>query len=509
MVTIPILAHIVSVGILVSLRRPTCIQALSARMIHRVPPSQEKIATRSIAIIGGGIAGLSCAQHLLELAPNDPSTRNGRPLAVTVFDTGRLRPGGRASSRQPGDPPKESSDAAFPILSRYRCDHVAQVIQVQPSPTNDDRFDAFDDQVRHWVEQGVLQPFGPGTLLRLSFANDQLDLQPTLGPASTPQYYYAPDGMGTLASKVVERCRTLSTDMASFELRQDVWVSPSNGAQYIPQKRQWKLKAQGRVLGHFDELVIAHNGKCADRLMSRSPATDVHALLRVNFAATVQPVAKRMTLNSIYSWTFVLPRQGSVLRQRLGERFVCGYVESSPDLRFITCQTNKLSQVETDDDDPYEVWTVLSSPAFAKKHKAPQEALGVDTIETVTGLLSQALNQYLLLPGPLRIVEQRLQLWGAALPLNVWNNGLGYVHDGELHVGICGDWLVEASIRGAWTSGRFLAMHLLSLGGEDDPDRPLPKVGLDGAFDRSVAATKAGIGALQLQGRNIESVIQR
>jgi len=220
-------------------------------------------------------------------------------------------------------------------------------------------------------------------------------------------------------------------------------------------------------------------------------------------------VAKRMTLNSIYSWTFVLPRQGSVLRQRLGERFVCGYVESSPDLRFITCQTNKLSQVETDDDDPYEVWTVLSSPAFAKKHKAPQEALGVDTIETVTGLLSQALNQYLLLPGPLRIVEQRLQLWGAALPLNVWNNGLGYVHDGELHVGICGDWLVEASIRGAWTSGRFLAMHLLSLGGEDDPDRPLPKVGLDGAFDRSVAATKAGIGALQLQGRNIESVIQR
>jgi predicted NAD/FAD-dependent oxidoreductase len=300
---------------------------------------------------------------------------------------------------------------------------------------------------------------------------------------------------------MVEACTKQQKSSATFDLRQDVWVAPSNGARFDTKKRQWKLQAKGSpVRGYYDCIVIAHNGKCADRLMRTSPAKRVHELLRVNFASSVPPVAKHMTLNSIYSWTFAISKKTqkassiSMLTKALGEGFACGFVENSRDLRFFSCQTRKLRQ-EHDDDD-YEVWTVLSSPGFAKQYKAPQEALGDETIETVTSLLSKALQDYLQLPyAPLDdIVEQRLQLWGAALPLNIWNNQKGFVYDGEFGVGVCGDWLLDASIAGAWTSGRLLAQHLLlSRSNDSDPTA----VGLDGAFERSQAASKAGIGALE------------
>jgi hypothetical protein len=97
------------------------------------------------------------------------------------------------------------------------------------------------------------------------------------------------------------------------------------------------------------------------------------------------------------------------------------------------------------------------------------------------------------------VLDQRLQLWGAALPLNVWsddNNAggddssapSGFIYDPRHSVGVCGDWLLEASIAGAWTSGKLLADHMMQQPGES--------VGLKGAFHRSESAAKAGIGAL-------------
>eukprot|EP00438_Fugacium_kawagutii_P026496 Skav202807 [mRNA] locus=scaffold326:975371:978207:+ [translate_table: standard] len=45
-------------------------------------------APKSVAIIGGGVAGLACAKRLRSHGVN-----------ATVFDTGKREPGGRASSR--------------------------------------------------------------------------------------------------------------------------------------------------------------------------------------------------------------------------------------------------------------------------------------------------------------------------------------------------------------------------------------------------------------------------
>jgi predicted NAD/FAD-dependent oxidoreductase len=437
-----------------------------------------------VAIIGGGIAGLSCAQQL-----------GSSSYEVTVYDTGRLRPGGRSSSRQPGDAhvPKEKDPDSelYPILSNYRLDHAAQLISVPDIDidNNPKSASSFQGQVQTWMDQGVLREFPDDSVCQIQ--KDDKD-----GTANTcnvrplkSKFYYGTHGMGGLAMNMLED--------RSFQVEQDVWVSPSSGVRYQKDTKKWKVQAKGQTLGYYDKLIIAHNGKCADRIMSKTPAKDVHALLRVNFAPTVPAHGgKKMTLNSIYSLTIALPKD-SELSQALKEPFVSGFVKNHPNLRMITCQTRKYPNPDPNNKNnnshAHEVWTVLSSAKFAKKYKAPQESLPDDVIEEVTGLLLEAVEESILgKPVGLTPLDKRLQLWGAAVPLNVWtsnDNDTGFIYDAEHSVGVCGDWLVEPSIAGAWTSGRLLAQHLL--------DDPSTTAGLEGQFEINESASKLGIASLK------------
>lgn len=78
----------------------------------------------SVAVIGGGIAGLACARTLAEAG-----------AAVTVFDKGR-GPGGRTSTRR---------------FESLRFDHGAQYFTARQEP--------FQAQVEEWVEAGVAAPW--------------------------------------------------------------------------------------------------------------------------------------------------------------------------------------------------------------------------------------------------------------------------------------------------------------------------------------------------------------
>ncbi len=51
----------------------------------------------------------------------------------------------------------------------------------------------------------------------------------------------------------------------------------------------------------------------------------------------------------------------------------------------------------------------------------------------------------------------RVQLWGAAVPMNRLENGNQCVFDGDHNAGICGDWFGDPSIEGAAISGLDLA----------------------------------------------------
>ena len=267
---------------------------------------------------------------------------------------------------------------------------------------------------------------------------------------------------------------------------------------------------------------VAMIGKCADRIMSQTPAKDLHSLLRVNFSPSVPKWGgKKMTLNSIYSLTIAIPASGSLSKALPKERFVCGFVQNEPTLRFLSCQSRKYPQAAGSDDN-VEVWTILSSATFAKNYKAPQEFLPDETVTSVTSLLLQGVERSLKLDtGSLEnsVMESRLQLWGAAVPLNVWSSqsipgegdGVdGFVYDAEYGVGVCGDWLLEPSIAGAWESGRRLAQHMihkqqvLQQGKEEKASLSVGLPSFDDSGDNDIGGKflvsqktyKAGIGAL-------------
>ena len=135
---------------------------------------------------------------------------------------------------------------------------------------------------------------------------------------------------------------------------------------------------------------------------------------------------------------------------------------------------------------------MLSSGSFGKQHKAAQEFIeGTETEEKVTELLLAATARAAGLPdGSLTretVVASKLQLWGAAVPINAWTGGT-FAWDSDHTIGICGDWLLHSdvgagasacadadadsgvsggsatarpsTIESAWVSGRELADHL-------------------------------------------------
>jgi predicted NAD/FAD-dependent oxidoreductase len=468
----------------------------------------EKGDKPSVAVIGGGIAGLSCAAELQQV------------YDVTVYDTGRLRPGGRASSRQPQDPLKEDDPSnMYPILSKYRYDHAAQFLSCGTSRTNWRR--EFDHQLHAWVEEGLLQAVPSEQMFLLEKNGDSWKIDAFLANSdqtttTKAEFYYPSQGMSSFAQALMKE--------GSFRVEQDVWVSPSSGVRYLSSKTsqkfpgKWQVRAQGRVLGEFNHLVIAHNGKCADRLMSQTPAKDVHQLLRVNFSDRVPPNGgQKMTLNSLYSLTIAL-KSPSPLAKALPEPFLGGFVQGHPKLSMITCQTKKYptSTYGNNDEKDVEVWNILSTASFAKRNKAPQEFLPEEVVANVTRQLVEALEEIVESDknaSPLldQVVDSRVQLWGAAVPMNVWvgrghdnNQGSGFIYDPEFQVGVCGDWLLEPSIAGAWTSGRHLAQYLKKVQQlSDEENETNPKdgaqnesIGLIGQFKASPGVRKLGIASL-------------
>ena len=424
---------------------------------------------QSVAVIGGGISGLSFAGAISK-----------GPFQPTVFDTGRLRPGGRCSSRFAGDRPKDGEEA-LPILSSSLFDHAAQIITVNPNDKNS----GFAQQVYQWKDEGIVTQYPPGSVCNLVKQGSELSVI----PLDTSNMYHGVNGMGSIPQAMVKQ--------GQFSVEQDVWVSPSNGVKYLKSKRQWKVKGHDKET--FDYLVIAHNGKCADRLMSKTPAKALHSLLRVNFSPTVPPHGgNRMTLNSIYSLTICLKSQSS-LSKALPSPFVCGFV--SPDnkeLRLVSCQSRKYPR-----EDDVEVWNILSSPKFAKKYKAPQENLPDELVDTVTNELLKSVEELLgVKESSVRnsVVERRLQLWGAAVPLNTYQGGDGFVFDNKFGVGVCGDWLVEPSVAGAWESGQRLATFMLK---DRQKSIGLPSAEKPPLFQTSTNVLKDGIGSFQTKKADI------
>ena len=119
---------------------------------------------------------------------------------------------------------------------------------------------------------------------------------------------------------------------------------------------------------------------------------------------------------------------------------------------------------------------MLSSAAFATKHKAPQENLPPLTVETVTSQMLDAVEACVRHGQPGQqgrgagsggslkgiVAKSWLQLWGAGVPLNTYSNAAGFVFDSEFSVGVVGDWLLDSTsaapgkVGGGWARGSIL-----------------------------------------------------
>lgn len=173
-----------------------------------------------VAVVGGGVAGLTCARAVQE--------QGGE---VTVFDRGR-GPGGRMSTRPPGDGQGVPFDHGAPYLS-----------------VSDPRFGRY---VRSWIEDGVCHTWRP--------ARARWDGK-TLSPAETDETLV----VGVPAMSAL--CEQLATGLDLRCRAQVVAISPTETG--------WMLSIDnGEIAGPFDAVAIAMAPEQARRLTGPIGAFD-------------------------------------------------------------------------------------------------------------------------------------------------------------------------------------------------------------------------------------------
>lgn len=410
--------------------------ALDPRMLALLFASVATSPQR-VGVIGGGIAGLSCARRLQALG-----------VEAVVFDTGKHAPGGRSSSR---------------IFSGAPADHAAQYIS-----TPRDEPSAFGLFAEEMVRAGALRLWSDGRVGTLAPGGAF-----TPAPSDSVRRYIGSDGIGSLAAAMAE----------GLDVRQDVWVPPSGGLRYDRKGGCIVRTGRDNPEERFDAVVVSHNGKCAERLTSSTPAAEVHALLRAKFGASVGRPREgdaKMTLCSIYSLLF------EVDAGVMPDTFDAAHVvpgpsgdgrSAAPELQMLCNNARKYPRADGAPRQKH-VWTALSSARFGAAHKFPQEALeGTETEAEVRRLLLSAVERACGLPAGSvsnSVRASKLQLWGAATPLNRWDRD--YLWDAPRGIGVCGDWLSSvasraATVETAWTSGYLLAEHMGS--------RPAESLGIE------------------------------
>jgi predicted NAD/FAD-dependent oxidoreductase len=355
----------------------------------------------SVAVIGGGISGLVCASRLVQLG-----------LQPTVFDTGRREVGGRCSTRQ-----IKSGGIS------YLADHSAQYFVA-----TDPRFQRLVDYL---LGEGAVRTWnGPvGTTKNRSFKAD------------SGQKFIGARGMQSVAQCLAK----------PLDVRRPIWVS---AVEWDVSSEKWGVYNGSETAGMFDYICVAHNGKCADRLIKTAGIPRIHRLLKTQFGAKLRrPDQTDMQLCSLWVMVAVFPAD-AVKVPFEGAR-VEG--EAGDTISWVANNTAKLSG----EPGGGQCWTIVSSRQFGQKFKCPQEAIPPKREAEVTALLTQAFEKVVgAKHGTLRPSLVKLQLWGAAVPLNVAGGECAF--ESASQAGICGDWFTAPSIEGASISGMALAERIFT-----------------------------------------------
>ncbi|XP_040931071.1 uncharacterized protein [Gossypium hirsutum] len=278
------------------------------------------------------------------------------------------------------------------------------------------------------------------SILKKTFTQEQVKF--TAGISADPHVGIIGGGMaGLLCALSLEKRGVKSTvfDTTSMvNVVRPCWISklePFNG--------MWHLSENGKPRGEFDAIVIAHNGKCANRLLASSGLPLIARQM------------KRLDLSSI--WALLAAFEHPLPMGDGKVTFQGAFVKGVDSVSWMA--NNSLKLLGSQSNGPH-CWTFFSTAAYGKQNKVPQENIPSQTVEKVKTSMLEGVEAALGLPkGSLpRPIYSRVQLWGAALPTNT--PGIPCIFDPHGRAGICGDWLLGSNLESAALSGMALANHI-------------------------------------------------
>lgn len=403
---------------------------------------------KRIAIIGGGLAGLACAQRLASLDSNDVIA------SVSVFDTGNRNCGGRCSSR-------------VDRKTGYEFDHAAQYFSIDDREKSEKKM--FAEYCREAVERAELYAVDSGRYGVVSredgfkaFEEDGL-----LRYAST-------DGFRAFVKRLEDSVLDVANGQKNA-IERPQWVG---SMQKQPGTKKWVLantpdqrRSNYRELGEFDFVVVAHNGKCAYNLMKTAVVSDngdgnktnespkILNALKASFGIKPREALykkRELVLSSVWSANVAIGNLDEDTIQKL-DSFDGAHVIGNDCLAYIG--NNTLKKKKKEKMAGIREITLLSTPLYGKQNKCPQEAIPAAVADKVQLDLVTELEKTLgIAPSALssNIAFAKMQLWGAANGLTVANSE--YLLDANASVGVCGDWLtsddqapsVETAMRSGW-----------------------------------------------------------
>jgi len=322
-------------------------------------------AAPHIAIVGAGMAGLSCAFHLQQGG-----------LKTSVFDKSS-GPSGRMSTRRGDD---------------WQCDHGAPYFTA--------RHPDFRAEVARWQQAGVAGLWVP----RLQLLGEQ----PLRDPDHSLDRFVGVPRM---------------TAPAHF-LAKDLALTPHSTIQQVQRRADgWHLLSaeQGWLDTSFDSVLVA------------LPAPQAAPLLQ-ECAPALAAVA--VSANMRGCWALML-RFAAALELP----FDAAFVNQSP-LRWVARDSSKPGRIGI------ETWVVHASSDWSSTHLERDAGW-------VAAALLHAFSQ-LGTPAPQAWTAHRWRYAGTENPLK-----RGCIWDPAHSLGLCGDWLGDGTVQGAWLGGRQLAQHVL------------------------------------------------
>lgn len=357
----------------------------------------------SVAVVGAGLAGLSCAQALRSAG-----------LQVTVLDKSRGVAGRMSTRRGEG----------------WQADHGAQYFTA--------RHPAFAAEVARWTDAGVAAPWAPRIAV-LGGDDPQRDLRGSLGGGASGGIGDVLDGGdGGLVRHVgVPRM----TSPAQW-LAEGLGVRTGHTVQTVQREgAHWRLGTaeHGWLPEAFDALALAMPAPQADTLLRQGwPGMDGAGAVADAQALALADVAAAVTMRGC--WALML-RFGAPVDLP----FDAAFVNAGP-LRWMARDSHKPGRPASAA--AADTWVLHASAAWSEAHIE-------DTPEAAAEAMLAAFAGW---GGP------RPEAWTAhrwryadSLPpppgLRHWLPELG--------LGLCGDWLAAGKVEGAWLSGQALAMQVL------------------------------------------------